>query len=734
MVTILQKVTTFPIEMLDLQPMEKPFLDICGEDIHKYYSNSVPNSTNGPITEQAMKDLLQLSDKSNTPSIKKTKQRFIVFNALYNKLFENSLNMLEKTKQRTIIVFPIHDTSNKGLVELNSKVLRYYNKFDKIVDKPFFEEPISGQTPSNICYIGLTVFNNEKKDDYKNNIKGQFENIRKSILDFNSNITKQQVYKSSSQPIQYVIFMIDLDKKGLFTGMYNKQLSQEKKDILNKEYTSFLSNQGFSTKSINDSTINITYSDIVKQVKSFQQFTGLTIGKDIIPKDAFEEHIILLKEGYKKVTDKEYKKTLELQDNVQKFRIFYKINNADKVLEDKIETGSNKLYYMFFDNEGVNVNGVMKYRHVIGYFTLTSEERGIYRFKEDTSWYNIRKTAELSVPNSNQNKLIEDEEESDEDEEIDKEAFDFAVKIKDTFGTFYYENLSKDKNKSKYDLVRTGEVIKFIDKTENSYKWFNLRDIDSSFLNKDEIKFYSDILFDKPTLIEYLKSKKKYTDKTMLSYEFLKINDGPELSEYCDFIHNKFQSNIKEDTYNPFSATFNDDTIIKNIVDIIFDSNTQIYLRASKVTKEEARKESRDSYKIVDYDIVDASFDDESCKRGKENKCQIEYAKNKGLPNRIVNIVVTKANIKDVGVLKSKTDCKLKRDKLIYDYKKLFNKTLIANFTRRIATGQYFGGKTYKSNKSNQLKMNQTNQSNKVKKINQLNKSRKRRLKAKRYK
>ena len=46
---------------------------------------------------------------------------------------------------------------------------------------------------------------------------------------------------------------------------------------------------------------------------------------------------MLLKDNYKKIIDKEYKKSLDLDDNKQKFNIFYKIENADKVLEDKIE-------------------------------------------------------------------------------------------------------------------------------------------------------------------------------------------------------------------------------------------------------------------------------------------------------------------------------------------------------------------------------------------------------------
>ena len=80
-------------------------------------------------------------------------------------------------------------------------------------------------------------------------------------------------------------------------------------------------------------------------------------------------------------------------------------------------------------------------------------------------------------------------------------------------------------------------------------------------------------------------------------------------------------------------------------------------------------------------------------------------------------MIVTKSNIKDIGDLKSKTDCKMKKNKLEYDYKQLF-----ANITRRISFG-YLGG----SKKKNRL--NRTNRSN-ISKI----RLRQRRLKTKRYK
>ena len=281
-----------------------------------------------------------------------------------------------------------------------------------------------------------------------------------------------------------------------------------------------------------------------------------------------------------------------------------------------------------------------------------------------------------------------------------------------------------EKRKTYGKDVLQGEILPYFDKTEGSFKWFNHRDIDASLLNKELIKYYSDILFDKKTLTEYLKSKNKYTDNTVLAYEFLKINDSQELSDYCDFIHNKFKSNIIDispsgfDAFNPFKIKFDDNDIIKNIRDILFDTNTPIYLRKNKQTKDTQREASRDSYKIVTYKLFEDFEKDESCQpkedsKDRTNKCRETWKKytvdDKGKAISVI-VIVTKENLKDVGLLKSKTDCKSKKNKLIYDYKKLFS-----NVTRRLGFA-YLGG----------TKKITTKISGKI--------SGKRRLKAKRYK
>jgi len=168
-------------------------------------------------------------------------------------------------------------------------------------------------------------------------------------------------------------------------------------------------------------------------------------------------------------------------------------------------------------------------------------------------------------------------------------------------------------------------------------------------------------------------------------------------------------------------------------MDIIFESNTQIYLQNNRKIQEESRKESRTAYKIVKYRL-DEIFDDENCKKytdiflsnkdykkekeqnDKKNECLIAYNTEKNTkPVKSVILVVSKINIKDVGLLQSTIECKTKADKIKYDYKQIFT-----NATKRI--GLVGGTKKYKKiTKNTRYKI--------IGKIKS-----KRRLKAKRYK
>ena len=742
MINVLQKVTTFPLEMIEFPLINSTMTCSKPEFVHGYYTDPSINDINDqpgkntPISDKKIKEL-----NENEPLLDEYKRRFITYNAIYNKLFANNLNLLKSTTETTVVVFPTMNQSDKGSVELNNNpnANRYY--YDKFKDiKSNTNREINVTNENKIYYVELIVFNSETKEDYAKSIKSQLNEIKKNILDYNKTTIKQRELRADSpyKPVQNLLFIIDTDKKGLFTGFYKRPLSKEKQDMLNKEYTSFLSGSDLSIKPVVDSAINLTFSNVVKESKLFTSLNTLKIGTKILQNEEFEKFITELKELYKKNIDKEYKKSLELNDNIKKLKIFYKIDNADKILDEKIKTGSNQLYCIY--------KGKYENLNVIGYFLLISEERGLYRFKEDVSSYNRRKKAEEedkegkkisnqeTAKNDNQIEVKEEEKEVENKESnYDKsegDALDITVQIKQSFGRFKYllTSIKTDKN----DIVKSGYAEPYLDKTEGSFKWFNLRDIDASLLNKDVIKYYSQILFDKKSLIEYLKSKQKYTDKTILSYEFLKINDSQELSEYCDFINKNYKSNIHDPMkfeFNPFKSKFNDKRIIKNILDIVFDSNTPIYLRASKQTKDEARTSTSDSYKVVEYKLVeDFTFKtDKSCKpikddtpikddKPKPNKCAKMYKEELGTKTAIT-LVVTKTNIKDVSALKAAAGCKTKKNKLIYDYKQLFK-----NVTNHIGRGYFGGGKTSKIKPIKSKK----NNSRKI--------SRKRRLKTKRYK
>ena len=736
MINVLQKVTTFPLEMIQFPRINVNMTCSDASFVHDYYTDPSVNDINDQLGKNAPisdKKIKELNDK--TPNIYEYKRRYITYNAIYNKLFANNLNLLKSTNETTVVVFPTTNQSDKGSVELNNNpnANRYY--YDKFKDiKSNTNREINVTDGNKIYYVELIVFNSETKEEYAKSIKSQLNEIKKNILDYNKTTIKQREIRADSpyKPVQNLLFIIDTDKKGLFTGFYKRPLSKEKQDILNKEYTSFLSSSDLSIKSVVDSAINLTFSNIVKESKLFTSLNKVKIGTKILQNEEFDKFITQLKELYKKTIDKEYKKSLELNDNIKRLKIFYKIDNADKILDEKIKTGSNQLYCIY-NGEHPNLN-------VIGYFLLISEERGLYRFKEDKSSYTRRQKAQdelaagqeikpdETTTNDDQIEVKEEEKEVENKEsnydKSDDDALDITVQIKQSFGRFKYV-LTSNQNKTN-DNVKSGYAEPYLDKTEGSFKWFNLRDIDASLLNKDVIKYYSQILFDKKSLIEYLKSKQKYSDKTILSYEFLKINDSQELSEYCDFIHKNYKSNIDDPLnfdLNPFKSKFNDTKIIKNILDIVFDSNTPIYLRVSKQTKDEARTSTSDSYKVVEYKLVeDLTFKkDKSCKpvsNNDKNKCQFEYDNEKKETKTAITLIVTKTNIKDISALKAATECKTKKNKIIYDYKKLFK-----NVTNHIGRGYFGGGKIKSSKKTKRIK------SKKSKTI-----SRKRRLKTKRYK
>jgi hypothetical protein len=124
--------------------------------------------------------------------------------------------------------------------------------------------------------------------------------------------------------------------------------------------------------------------------------------------------------------------------------------------------------------------------------------------------------------------------------------------------------------------------------------------IDYSFKDNIDIKYFKNTLYDKISLIEFLKSEKKYNDKTRLAYEFLNINiNNDMLLKYNNFIYDNFKGNI--DTSIKKNITF-EEQIKKNICDILFENSSLVYIKdSSTITNGPKEKADADNYKITNY-------------------------------------------------------------------------------------------------------------------------------------
>uniref|UniRef100_A0A6C0EUZ6 Uncharacterized protein n=1 Tax=viral metagenome TaxID=1070528 RepID=A0A6C0EUZ6_9ZZZZ len=759
-ITINQVVTTYPVENMDLnevfKSLNKDTKHTQTLDPNKYYKSLTSqilvkkkeieytltqNNFNGPLSEKDIETInknteVEPSKKYTIPEYQQ--YRYITYNVICNKLFENNIQYLDSINIDSVFIFPTFDTSNKGKDMLNSKYIPFYSKiFDDI------KEPSQINISINNCFLELKVFStrNESKDDYKSRIKNNFSDIQNGIIEYNKTTqTSKERDPTRSRPFITKIFVIlDTDKKSLFTGIYNKILSKEKKDILYSEYEIFCKNNVFVLKSIVDSGINITAPIINKTLIQFKKTNKASISLDT---DNLNTIILELNDKYKQETDIEYKKSLSVADNIKKMYIYYRLNNLDKIIENKIKTGSKILYNLTYKPNQTEITHK-------GYFTLVSEERKTYKFMCTSKHGTEAKTKD----EENMDRMITNtlgNKEEKEEEPITQEECNIIVKIKYSFNQIYFTSLTPGKS-YKGIIVEVGNKI-----LSDNFKWFKHKDLDASLEEKKEIKYYEDILFDTNTLIEYLKNEKKYTETTNIGYEFLKINTSLDLIKYCDFIHSKFKNNIIEKDefkfFNPLKRTFTVNDIQNNILKIIFQPNNAIYIQNIAKTEKQKTTSTKDNYKIIDYKpftfsekaftkefcpVIEKEGKKEGTKEGtkiKEPQCYKivkdfvfslkEFNKTKTndptddeikpfIKCAVVNI--TKENIKDIDQLKAKGECKTKKNNIFLKYKKIFS-----NVSEKVAPffiNPYAGG-TRNKNRNKMFKL----------------KLKTRRLKAKRYK
>lgn len=619
----------------NVKPGETSTISELTQDIDKCIKN--PRPTSCPTITTAINDVFEnpLINKNPTnasnqdvnkvkPIINQEKQTSIqnitlnslgldiISKIIFKKLFENSLNYLLNNKQNTLFIFP------KLNIDLN---------FD-ITSSPIVKTFYNNLKNNNITFPNyniidfIDIFPDNPDDDinvYTDKLNRDISRIQERIKTL---AYKEPRGKDANNVIKNIIYFVDKDNNffiDYFKSTLNKKYVDALNTVINKLYSTNKIGQQ-ELKKFSTITINLAKTDknlIIKELNN-RISTGYKdhIKKIIIDKQFLNNIAILLNKldlCYQIRLDKSNKKKLSSSSNSDIFNIFMRFNNIDSpIITDELIANQNVLYAVKSKN-----------KTKIGYFTLVNESKRQYRFNlalyENKQYKDIKSQEEEQKskknPKKEKSEKKSEEEKAEEEEEkiLLDQADDLLLQGKNTSNIetkttlyeiryIYGQIQYKDIEKNLYAGWNSDNIIIFY-KTINSYeiyKFFNHRMLDLSFKDNIDIKYFKNTLYDKKSLIEFLKEEKKYNDKTRLGFEFINININNDLLiKYNNFIYDKFKNNID------MSVSANDlfiEKIKKSIVEIIFENNSLVYIKETNKIKNAPKEQATsDNYKITNY-------------------------------------------------------------------------------------------------------------------------------------
>jgi len=403
---------------------------------------------------------------------------------------------------------------------------------------------------------------------------------------------------------------------------------------------------------------------------------------------------------YKRSNDEEYRRMVSSRENQSVYRIFYRIHNTDvEDVYDEVKTGSTHVYELYlpeFYKDKVKVPASYKY----GHFNERKGETNQYIFKEyegiSDQQQKVREAKETKKPKEEVELLEQVVIDSivELEEKKDEKKIDVIVEVKKKGGELRFKVVKNDFTNQYPGYIKIFKDLHIYER----YKWFHFNELSGTLPSESKINYYKNLRFDRSSMIDFLKFKKEYTEKTRVAVEFLKINlDSTKLSEYAGFlIANKQSTHVyKESTFGVKLSAFIEKTK-SSIVDLLFQSNELLYMSGQKsakeksdisknykivghqyykvelepnkeenpeqvTTKKKARKRSAESFfERSIYDNIEKDY----CKRKKcelfdeieENPLNTEFG--------IAIVDVTKENVEVVEDLKQKTKCKRLRKTL----------------------------------------------------------------------
>jgi hypothetical protein len=549
--------------------------------------------------------------------LEKLSTRTAAQNASLNKT-KDDLGTLERNEalatNRTLYILPkIYSPTNQPVgTNLNINIIDPYKKY--------YSEILNSNN-DNIFFLSVFSNNNEDLETFKSRMDQDFINLTEKIK------IKGRDEKTAYNKIIY--YINNTTDKLFYTDFFKRTLKKEFIADLNTRLKNFcigrIGSQQlrlYTTPYYND--IEKLKSEMI--VRNLKASLNLPILKDILNDNLFKLAIQLLvdsiKDCYLSYTDAKFRKSLSENANINTFNIYTRLENLDDSDPTNTVIASNDYYYIFLEPGHdprvgkFQVSNESKQQ----YFFVVDRQKGVFKKWKTTNQLDASgnpKKFEPSNPDTwskeftqykkiyNEGKTEKSDDNSDDDtlEKQDRNETRILVQIRYNFGQIQFKNIQEKINTKFNGVIQFHKIVRLYE----MYDWFKYNSIDRTFdRNKSEISYYSDTIFDKTSLIAFLKSENKWSDKTRISLEFLKLNsDVAQLKKYSDFIYDNYKGNINQNVNLNSEDTSFEENIKRSILEILFDKNGLIYIKPTNIVAEkEKEKADADNYKILNYDYV----------------------------------------------------------------------------------------------------------------------------------
>ncbi len=606
---------------------------------------------------------------------------FLMEELFAEKIFGNTLRRLERAHQNTVVLFPVYrEKPNPSRLKENIRDL-YAELVGKPTTKDFDRDPTTGNL---YLFVPALTEDEESNEEYTERIGVYLNRAFDYILDQKPKRVGNVVEKK--EKLETILYTVT--KEGdLFTDYYRKKIPVAKSKILNEKVEKWVQKLGCRLLTPTDSLKKLTKED---SLKKYREEFGQLGDPDKVKLKAFDKVVDQFLEVYKRSNDEEYRRMVSSRENQSVYRIFYRIHNTDiEDVYDEVKPGSTHVYELYMPQQGKEPES---YRY--GHFNERKGETDQYIFKEYTGISEQqRKVREAKHKNLSPAEIesleqtVTDAIAELEDEKQEEKKKDVIVEVKKKGEGLRFKLVKNDFTNQYPGYIRPFKDLHIYER----YKWFHFNELSGTLPAESKINYYKNLRFDRASMIDFLKFKKEYTDKTRVAVEFLKINlDSTKLSEYAGYlITNKQSTHVYKDTrFGAKLPAFIEKTK-SAIVDLLFQSNELLYLSGQKSAKE--KNDISKNYKIVghQYYKVDPQPEDREMnslrkkaadaffERGiydnaekdycKRKKCELLAEIEENPPNTefgITIVDVTKENVEVVEDLKQKTKCKRLRKTL----------------------------------------------------------------------